>query len=79
MRDTQVQFLGWKDILEKEMATHSSILQTACLTYPTWIFKMHPTLNKSNFKLLIFTIMSFSCHLPHVSKWKFYIFGYLGD
>ena len=26
MMDTQVQFLGWEDPLEKEMATHSSIL-----------------------------------------------------
>ena len=26
MRETQVQLLGWEDPLEKEMATHSSIL-----------------------------------------------------
>ena len=26
MRETRVQFLGWKDPLEKEMAIHSSIL-----------------------------------------------------
>ena len=26
MQETQVQFLGWEDSLEKEMATHSSIL-----------------------------------------------------
>ena len=26
MRETQVQSLGWTDLLEKEMATHSSIL-----------------------------------------------------
>ena len=26
MQGTQVQFLGWEDLLEKEMATHSSIL-----------------------------------------------------
>ena len=26
MQETQVQSLGWKDSLEKEMATHSSIL-----------------------------------------------------
>ena len=26
MRKTQVQSLGWEDSLEKEMATHSSIL-----------------------------------------------------
>ena len=26
MRETRVQSLGWDDLLEKEMATHSSIL-----------------------------------------------------
>ena len=26
MRETLVQSLGWEDLLEKEMATHSSIL-----------------------------------------------------
>ena len=26
MQETRVQFLGWEDPLEKEMATHSSIL-----------------------------------------------------
>ena len=26
MQEVQVQFLGWEDPLEKEMATHSSIL-----------------------------------------------------
>ena len=26
MRETRVQTLGWEDLLEKEMATHSSIL-----------------------------------------------------
>ena len=26
MRETQVQSLGWEELLEKEMATHSSIL-----------------------------------------------------
>ena len=26
IKEIQVQFLGWEDLLEKEMATHSSIL-----------------------------------------------------
>ena len=26
MQETRVQFLGWEDLLEKETATHSSIL-----------------------------------------------------
>ena len=25
-QETQVRFLGWEDLLEKEMATHSSVL-----------------------------------------------------
>ena len=32
MRETPVQSLGWEDLLEKEMATHSSILASK---YPT--------------------------------------------
>ena len=31
-QETQVQSLGWRDPLEKEMATHSSI---SCLENPT--------------------------------------------
>ena len=26
VQETQVQFLGWEDALEKKMATHSSLL-----------------------------------------------------
>ena len=26
VKETLVQFLGWEDLLEKEMATHSSVL-----------------------------------------------------
>ena len=26
MQETQLPFLGWKDLLEKDVATHSSIL-----------------------------------------------------
>jgi hypothetical protein len=37
MQDTQVQSLGWEDPLEKEMATHSSILgRIACTEKPWW-------------------------------------------
>ena len=32
VRETQVQSLGWEDPLEKEMATHSSILGLENLT-----------------------------------------------
>ena len=39
---TQVQSLGWEDLLEKEMATHSSILalkyqgQRSLVDYSSW-------------------------------------------
>ena len=37
MQETRVQSLGWEDILENEMATHSSIpsIQYSCLENPT--------------------------------------------
>ena len=35
MQETQVQFLCREDFLEKEMATHSSIL-----AWPTWIISL---------------------------------------
>ena len=36
MQETWVQFLGWEDPLEKEMATHSSILawEIPCIEEP---------------------------------------------
>ena len=42
MRETGVQSLGWEDLLEKEMATHSSILawkihgQRSLVNYSPW-------------------------------------------
>ena len=42
MRETWVQSLGWEDLLEKEMATHSSILAwkipwtESLVDYSTW-------------------------------------------
>ena len=44
MRETQVPSLGWEDPLEKEMATHSSILpgksqgQRSLVGYSLWGF-----------------------------------------
>ena len=39
MRETQVRSLGWEDPLEKEMATHSSILawKIALTEEPGWL------------------------------------------
>ena len=45
MQETRVQSLGWKDLLEKEMATHSSILawkipwMESLVDYSTWVTK----------------------------------------
>ena len=42
MQETWVQFLGWKDLLEKEMATHSSILAWRIpLDRGTWQAAVH--------------------------------------
>ena len=45
MQDTWIQSLGWEDPLEKEMATHSSILpgkshgQRSLVGYSQWVAK----------------------------------------
>ena len=36
MRETWVRSLGWEDPLEKEMATHSSILAWTYILYDSW-------------------------------------------
>ena len=41
MQEIQVQFLGWEDLLEEEMATHSNILawkisQRSLAGYSPW-------------------------------------------
>ena len=42
MQETQIQPLGWKDLLEKEMATHSGILAQKILwtEEPDWLQSM---------------------------------------
>ena len=40
-QETQVQSLGWKDTLEKEMATHSSILPWRIPWTVAWWAKVH--------------------------------------
>ena len=39
MQETQVQFLGWEDPLEKGRATHSSILAWSLVGYSAWARK----------------------------------------
>ena len=36
MRETQVRSLGWEELLEKEMAIHSSTLATSCEELTHW-------------------------------------------
>ena len=41
MQETWVQFLGWEDPLEKEMATHSSILLENPMDRGAWWAMVH--------------------------------------
>ena len=56
MQETQVQSLGWEDPLEKEMATHSSILawkkshgQRSLVGYSPWGCKESDTTERLHF------------------------------
>ena len=55
VRETQVQSLGWEDLLEKETATHSSILawkiprQKSLVGYSTWGCKELDTTEQLHF------------------------------
>ena len=55
MRETRVQSLGWEDLLEKEMATHSSILawkipwQKSLVGYSPWGCKESDTTEQLSF------------------------------
>jgi len=60
MKETQVQSLGWKDLLEKEMATHSSILawKIPSMEEPG---KLQPTESQSWTRLSDFTFTFLLC------------------
>ena len=53
MRETWVRSLGWEDFLEKEMATHSSVLpgeshgQRGLVGYSPWVAKSRTRLSDS--------------------------------
>ena len=53
MRETWVRSLGWEDFLEKEMATHSSVLpgeshgQRGLVGYSPWVAKSWTQLGDS--------------------------------
>ena len=49
MQETQVQSLGWEDPLEKEMATHPSILAWEILwTEEAWWVTIHGVTKESD-------------------------------
>ena len=58
MQETQVQSLGWEDVLEKDMATHSSILagkshgRRSLVGYSPWGHKESDTTERLHFQLL---------------------------
>ena len=60
MWETQVQSLGWDDLLEKEMATHSSILAWKIpwteepVGYSPWGRKELDTNERIHFTFLVF-------------------------
>ena len=52
MQETQVQFLGWEDPLEKEMTAHSSILaQGNPMDRGAWWATVHEVLKRAGHNL----------------------------
>ena len=76
MRETRVQSLGWEDLLEKEMVTHSSILawEIPWTEEPGWLQSMgsqrvlpsKPLIFPS--MLFILTLISFSIFSSRISR-----------
>ena len=65
MREIWVQSLGWKDLLEKEMTTHSSILAWKIpwieepVSYSPWGRKELDTIERLHFHFLIYIFCEF--------------------
>ena len=90
VRETWVQSLGWEDLLEKEMATHSSILAWKIPwtekpgVYSPWGRKESDTTEQLHFHFRLTIIPKCSSFLPgafHLSLKNFFqpIFGSLLD
>ena len=66
MQETQVQSLGWKDPLEKEMATHSSILagefhgQRSLVNYSP---RHHKELGTTEWLILLYDVKKLALYL----------------
>ena len=70
MQETQVQSLGWEDLLEKEMTTHSSILawRIPCIEEPGRLQSLGSQREKTELLTLsVFPILKFASRLSHVN------------
>ena len=63
MQETQLQSLGWEDLLEKEITAYSSILageshgQRSLAGYSPWGHKYYPSKNYLRMLLIILTFL----------------------
>ena len=81
MRETQVQSLGWEDLLEKETATHSSILEwkipwTSLVGYSTWGHKESDTTERLHFTSLYVSLWPDSSFLFSTEKHSTFVWIY---
>ena len=67
MRETRVQFLGWEDPLEKEMAIHSSILVWR-IPWREEPSRLQSAGLQSRTRLSNFTLPLKDCHSSSVSR-----------
>ena len=68
MQETQVQSLGWEDLLEKEMATHSSILawRIPWIEEPGRLWSLESQKEKTEqLTLSLSPTLKFTCRLSH--------------
>ena len=72
MWDTQVQSLGWEDPLEKDMATHSSILawKIPWMEEPGWLLSMGSQRVGHDWATSLFTIAPYSNHSLSMGPWE---------
>ena len=68
MQKTQVRFLGWEDPLEKEMATHSSILAWKNLMdRGSWWAAVHGVTESGTTEQLTLTYIYLSISVSHIT------------
>ena len=70
MQETQVQSPGWEDLLDKEMATHSSILawRIPWIEEPGGLWSLGSQREKTEqLTLSLFPMLKFTCRLSHAN------------